>query len=123
MECNVLFGDCPECKCGESSVGMCNVYKGLWCFCPVHKTRWYVGNYLLSPYRMGDEKEWEENKRLLSECREVEPRVCERCARTHAPRWHTRFRGAVTRRLRRLADWLDGYRPPAPVTRDDLLPF
>ena len=108
QECDIHFGSCPECKCGASVVEMRNVRRDHWCFCPVHKTRWLVGSNLFSSWRDEDEETWEENKRLLSECRLVEPRFCKRCARKYyAKPWLTSFREALARWLRQLADWID----------------
>ena len=100
------FGDCPECGCGESEVLMLNVGRDHWQYCPRHKTRWLIGSNLFSSWRHETEADWQRNREVLEGCREVEPRFCQHCLFPPAP-WYTRFRQAVTRRLRWLADCLD----------------
>lgn len=113
-------GDCPECKCGESESWTLNIGRDHWEYCRRHKTKWHVGSNLYSSWQHETEADWQRNSELLEGYREVEPRFCQRC---HGQRWYTRIRKAMARRLRWLADWLDGLLAGKRTRNSDWLPF
>lgn len=62
------FGGCPE--CGRNAC--VNNGRDHWLVCEEHKTRSLIGSNLFSSWRHETEADWERNRKLLSECEEVD---------------------------------------------------
>ena len=64
------FGTCPHCRCHD---GYLNIGRQHWYFCQIHRTKWWIGENLLSSWREPSKEEWHENRDYLAEFVDVEP--------------------------------------------------
>jgi hypothetical protein len=60
----------PHCRCVDN---IWNVYKTHWAVCHRHKTKWCIGENLISNWQFESEEDWKRNRYRLSNYQTVEP--------------------------------------------------